>query len=61
MLYVWGNNASSESALTDELINANKAYYVKGHMRKPIEQTQFTENIQQPAPGNVNSVFLCLN
>ena len=42
-VYVWGNNASSEIGLTDELVAQNKLSYNKdkGYLFKPVKHTNF--------------------
>lgn len=37
-VFIWGNNASSESGLTDNLIEKNKQHFLKGSLTAPIEQ-----------------------
>lgn len=42
-VYVWGNNASSEIGLTDDLVAQNKVSYNKdkGYLFKPVKHTNF--------------------
>ena len=61
-LYVWGNNCNSELGLMDQEIEEHKSNYTaKSTMRKPVKHDLFKSMIQQVAPGNVNTVFLCSN
>ena len=62
-VYVWGNNASSEIGLTDDLVAQNKVSYNKdkGYLLKPVKHTNFQKMCAQVAPGNINSCFLCVD
>ena len=60
-LYVWGNNNSSELGLTDELVEANKGSYKNCAMRTQVRHTMFDAIVYDVAPGNVNTMFHCVN
>ena len=60
-LYVWGNNASSELGLTDEMVEDNKASYERCAMFKPIRQPMFDGIVYDVAAGNINTLFHCVN
>jgi len=60
-LYVWGNNQSSEIGLTDQIVEENKAGYRKCSMRQPVKHPMFNRIVYNVAPGNVNTLFHCVN
>ena len=62
-LYVWGNNSSSEIGLTDDIVEENKENYnqVKCSMMVPVKHKMFNGLLYNVIPGNVNSMFHCVN
>ena len=60
-LYVWGNNASSEIGLTDDIVEENKDSYIKCDMMKPVKHPMFNGILYNLAAGNVNTIFHCIN
>lgn len=45
-LFVWGNHASSETGLTDGIIDKNKRHFsAKRGMQYPVEQPMFADLI----------------
>ena len=60
-LYVWGNNQSSELGLTDEMVEENKLSYKKCSMRQAVRHHMFDGIVYDVAPGNVNTMFHCVN
>ena len=60
-LYVWGSNSSSEIGLTDDIVNENKESYLKCNMMKPVKHPMFNGLLYDVVPGNVNTMFHCIN
>ena len=60
-MYVWGNNQNSELGLTDELVEENSEFYKNCSMRKAVRHNMFNGIIYDVAPGNVNTMFHCIN
>ena len=60
-LYVWGYNARNELGLPDNTIDDVRDEYVSGAMSRPIRNPMFDGFVYQVAPGNVSTLFLCVN
>lgn len=60
-LYVWGNNARNELGLPDNIIELSQDDYFGGSMTKPMRNPMFDRFVYQVAPGNVSTLFLCVN
>ena len=60
-LYVWGNNESSELALSEEVIDQSKEYCEKTKVIKPFRNAMFDGIVYQMAAGNVSTVYNCVN
>jgi alpha-tubulin suppressor-like RCC1 family protein len=60
-LYVWGNNESSELALSEEIIDGNKEFCEKTKVIKPFKNAMFDGIVYQMAAGNVSTVYNCVS
>ena len=59
-LYTWGNNTSSELALSDEqLATLDKDIHIKSSVRRVVKNQSFEQGgVMLVAPGNASSIVL---
>lgn len=60
-LYVWGYNNRSELGLSDDTIEENKDDFQGQAVTRPIRNPMFDGFTYQVAPGNVSTLFLCVD